>query len=239
MSRVKGRWCSKTAACAELGPEVIAMSVTPVDVHNVVFTETPQGTRGYDVDEVDAFLDVVGSELARLIEENSELRAGGHGRTPAGEQPREERSVRASRILALATEAADRYVNEAKAQAEQMIGSAESNSERLVADARAKSEHVVAEAQHRAGSMMSDARTRAAEAEREARAHAAALQDAERRHVEAISLLEEKRSGIEGKIEELGTFEREYRTRVRYFLESQLRDLESREPASVTSLGMV
>src|SRR3982750_4314356 len=52
------------------------MPLTPADVHNVVFKKPPIGKRGYDEDEVDAFLDVVEAELARLIEENNELRSG-------------------------------------------------------------------------------------------------------------------------------------------------------------------
>ncbi|WP_236836699.1 MULTISPECIES: DivIVA domain-containing protein, partial [unclassified Blastococcus] len=51
------------------------MPLTPADVHNVVFKKPPIGKRGYDEDEVDAFLDVVEAELARLIEENNELRS--------------------------------------------------------------------------------------------------------------------------------------------------------------------
>jgi TolA-binding protein len=74
--------------------------------------------------------------------------------------------------------------------------------------------------------------------EREARAKAAALdQDAERRHMEAMGSLEEKRSSLERKIEELRTFEREYRTRLRSYLESHLRDLDNRgsaEPAAAS-----
>ena len=55
------------------------MPLTPADVHNVVFKKPPIGKRGYDEDEVDAFLDVVEAELARLIEENNDLRASGGG----------------------------------------------------------------------------------------------------------------------------------------------------------------
>src|SRR3954447_12319369 len=103
------------------------MPLTPADVHNVVFKKPPIGKRGYDEDEVDAFLDVVEAELARLIEENSELRAAAGGRggpvperveapapapapvvaaapPPPVAQPREDDSARASRMLALATE---------------------------------------------------------------------------------------------------------------------------------------
>jgi DivIVA domain-containing protein len=231
------------------------MPLTPADVHNVVFKKPPIGKRGYDEDEVDAFLDVVEAELARLIEENNELRStvGRSGARveeapvpapapavapppPPVQQPREDDSARASRMLALATETADRYVNEAKTQAEQMVSGAKANSDRLMTEARTKSEQMVAEAKHRAESMVGDARTRAETMDRESRAKAAAMeQDAERRHVEAISGLEEKRSSLERKIEELRTFEREYRTRLRSYLESHLRDLDSRgsaEPAA-------
>src|SRR5438067_12279479 len=50
------------------------MSLTPADVHNVAFSKPPIGKRGYNEDEVDAFLDLVETELARLIEDNNVLR---------------------------------------------------------------------------------------------------------------------------------------------------------------------
>ena len=49
------------------------MRLTPADVHNVAFKKPSYGKRGYDEDEVDAFLDLVEAELAHLIEENNEL----------------------------------------------------------------------------------------------------------------------------------------------------------------------
>ena len=62
-----------------------------------------------------------------------------------------------------------------------------------------------------------------------ARAKATALdQEAERKHVEVMGSLEEKRSSLERKIEELRTFEREYRTRLKTLLQSQLEELDSR-----------
>src|ERR1043165_6801587 len=50
------------------------MPLTPADVHNVAFSKPPIGKRGYNEDEVDAFLDLVENELTRLIEENADLR---------------------------------------------------------------------------------------------------------------------------------------------------------------------
>ena len=56
------------------------MPLTPAEVHNVAFKKPPIGKRGYDEEEVDAFLDIVEVELARLIEENNDLRANGSRR---------------------------------------------------------------------------------------------------------------------------------------------------------------
>ena len=50
------------------------MRLTPADVHNVAFSKPPIGKRGYNEDEVDQFLDFVEAELARLIEENTDLK---------------------------------------------------------------------------------------------------------------------------------------------------------------------
>ena len=50
------------------------MPLTPADVHNVAFSKPPIGKRGYNEDEVDAFLELVENELTRLIEENADLR---------------------------------------------------------------------------------------------------------------------------------------------------------------------
>src|ERR1700757_3165056 len=55
-------------------PRGQTMPLTPADVHNVAFSKPPIGKRGYNEDEVDAFLDLVEAELTRLVEENSDLR---------------------------------------------------------------------------------------------------------------------------------------------------------------------
>jgi DivIVA domain-containing protein len=50
------------------------MALTPADVHNQQFTTVRMRT-GYEMDEVDAFLDVVEAEIGRLLAENDDLRA--------------------------------------------------------------------------------------------------------------------------------------------------------------------
>lgn len=50
------------------------MPLMPADVANIAFSTPPIGKRGYHEGAVDAFLDLVQAELARLIEENTDLR---------------------------------------------------------------------------------------------------------------------------------------------------------------------
>jgi DivIVA domain-containing protein len=54
--------------------------LTPADVRNAVFKKPPLGKRGYDEEQVDAFLDDVERTLAALTAEVESLRAqlGGH-----------------------------------------------------------------------------------------------------------------------------------------------------------------
>jgi DivIVA domain-containing protein len=227
------------------------MPLTPADVHNVAFKKPPIGKRGYDEDEVDAFLDLVEAELARLIEENNDLKAqvddlhrgGGHGpmrQVPPPPEPmappppppimqaRIDENSQVVKVLAMAQETAEKYVADAKTEAERMLGDARTTVDRMIGEARSK-----------ADSMTAEARSRADGLEREARSKATALtQEAERKHNEIIGGLEQRKTTLEKRIEELRTFEREYRTRLKSYLESQLRDLEGRgsaEPATAAA----
>jgi DivIVA domain-containing protein len=232
------------------------MPLTPADVHNVAFKKPPIGKRGYDEDEVDAFLDLIEAELARLIEENNDLKAqvddlarsGGPGpqqlrQPPPGPEPmpmapppppqvaaRIEENSQVVKVLAMAQETAEKYVSDAKTEADRMIGDARSTADRMIGEARSK-----------ADAMVGDARTQAAQVEREARGKATSLvQDAERKHNEIIGGLEQRKATLDKRIEELRTFEREYRTRLKSYLESQLRDLDGRgsaEPAAVAAVA--
>lgn len=284
------------------------MPLTPADVHNVAFSKPPIGKRGYNEDEVDAFLDLVEAELGRLIEENNDLReqveqleqqlSSAHAdlddarskaaqapsqpsgpaqppapattmvqpqpQRPVEEAPRTvqqpmpvaqpapqqsivpppygadpspmgggDHHVQAAKVLGLAQEMADRLTAEAKSEADGMLSDARTKSEQLLSEARTKSDSMVNEARSRAETMLNDARTRAETLERQARDKASTLErDAQRKHNETITLIEQQKSGLEKKIDELRTFEREYRTRLKTYLESQLRDLEGRGSAA-------
>jgi DivIVA domain-containing protein len=247
------------------------MPLTPADVHNVAFSKPPIGKRGYNEDEVDAFLDLVEAELARLIEENNDLRnqveeldqqlssmpvdTGRGSRPPEPVRPAMmtavpppslveqtasggDHHVQAAKVLGLAQEMADRLTGEAKAEADGMLGEARTKSEQLLSEARAKADSMVNEARTRAETMLNDARTRAETMERQSREKAASLErDAQRKHTELLSAINQEKNALEKKIDELRTFEREYRTRLKTYLESQLRELDGRGSAAPAETG--
>jgi DivIVA domain-containing protein len=272
------------------------MPLTPADVHNVAFSKPPIGKRGYNEDEVDAFLDLVEAELARLIEENEDLREQvtqleqrlgnaqvdleeARQRPPAAmggppsmgsvspptqqiqrpvepppmQRPMEpqrsmaapppsmvdpgdqggDHHVQVAKVLSMAQEMAERLTSEAKSEADSMLTDARTKAEQLLSEARTKSDSLTNDARARAETMLNDARTRAETLERQSRDKAATLVgDAERKQAEIIGTITRDKSVLEKKIDELRTFEREYRTRLKTYLESQLRDLGERGSAA-------
>ena len=219
------------------------MPLTPADVRNKQFSTT-RLRPGYDEEEVDAFLDEVEAELDRLIQENEELRAklaevlrGGkvpaalgapHGEAPpelmAPEPPRHEpermqpepvmmapRPVEdnmdtAARVLALAQQTADQAIADARREADETLGRARREADEILTKARRQSEQIT-----------SDARARAESLER----------DAQERHRQAMGSLVQSREELERRVDDLRAFEREYRSRLKAYLEGQLRDLEA------------
>lgn len=164
------------------------MPLTPADVHNVAFSKPPIGKRGYNEDEVDAFLDLVENELTRLIEENSDLRqrieeldhelASGGGAGPAVVaqpaqpipvyQPEPEPakpapvSVPESPVMneEQAIKAA-RVLSLAQDTADRLTGTAKAESDKMLADARANADQILSEARHTAETQVAEARQRA------------------------------------------------------------------------------
>jgi DivIVA domain-containing protein len=223
------------------------MPLTPADVHNVAFKKPPIGKRGYDEEEVDAFLDEVERELARLVEENNELRAQaerGGGRSVGGGGATDARL--AAELAELQSQfdriqreksAAEQAARSMQAELDQVrtqgvgVGGADGEQQalRVLMMAQRTADDHVNDARREADKLLSDARTKAEEVTREARAKADALErDARQRHQEAIAGLDTKRTALQKHIEELKQFEREYRTRLKAYLESQLRDLDGR-----------
>jgi len=229
------------------------MPLTPADVHNVAFKKPPIGKRGYDEEEVDAFLDEVERELARLIEENNELRAqlergGGRMQPGAGADPRlaAENAELKAQLDRLQRDkaAAEQAARAMQAELEQLraqggvSGDGEQQALRVLMMAQRTADDHVNDARREADKLLSEARAKAEEVTREARAKAEALErDARQRHQEAISGLDAKRTALQQHIETLKQFEREYRTRLKAYLESQLRDLAGRGQAIEAELA--
>lgn len=161
------------------------MPLTPADVHNVAFSKPPIGKRGYNEDEVDAFLDLVEAELSRLVEENSDLRqrvseldqelasarAGG-GATPAvplySEPEPEPEPVPAAPVYEApsAPPGEEAHVKAAKVlalaqdTADRLTGTARAEADKLLADARTNADAMVSEAKATAETTLADARNR-------------------------------------------------------------------------------
>lgn len=122
------------------------MALTAQYVHDIQFKLVRQST-GYDMDEVDAFLEEVEAELRRLHAElehargaSSDSDAAGHASgaatgdappassTPAAEAP----ASAAARILELAQRTADEYVAEAQRRAEGIRSEVSGLEERVI-----------------------------------------------------------------------------------------------------------
>ena len=182
------------------------MVLRPEDVREKRFT--PVRMRGgYDVGEVDAFLDEVETELTRLIAEKDDLEArlagsaGAAGGSGHGTEP----SKAAARLLEIATR----------------------NAEELAEEARATAEELVEKAQAAAAATQEQAREQAERLEADARSRAQLLdtETAERRS-EALAALEHDREALRAEVEQLRAFEREYRSRLRQYLAEQLQALD-------------
>ena len=239
------------------------MPLTPEDVSNKRFTPV-RLREGYDMGEVDQFLDEVEAELERLLKENDDLRTkltSSHGAdavasvtaaqktekpeaepdedtaekdagkadaepaevqapavatpTPAREEIRvttpAEASSAALRLLELATRNADEVERMAKDDAEKLLSDARAEAERLEAETKATTDRLEQEARERAQLLDTETETKRAEA----------LGDIERQKV-----------ALDGEVENLRAFEREYRSRLKTYFSEQLQALDGNGEAA-------
>ncbi|HEY0542423.1 MAG TPA: DivIVA domain-containing protein [Actinoallomurus sp.] len=94
--------------------------LTPADVRNKVFA-TVRVREGYEMAQVDTFLDQVEATVSRVLQENAELRARPQAGFSAGES--------APYIVALAQEAADRAIAMAQEEARKIVTEARDRAE--------------------------------------------------------------------------------------------------------------
>ena len=220
------------------------MALTPEDVVNKRFQPT-KFREGYDQDEVDDFLDEVVVELRRLNQDNEELRrrlvespkvlseappaAVGQGQLTAQGQPRfGEPPVVAPVELLPAPVPAPVPVPIAYSSPDQnAIDSGSTNN--LLQLARKLHEEHVREGIEKRDALIAEGHATAArvvsEAEAAQRSQISQL-DAEK------AALEQQKTTVEHQINELRTFEREYRLKLKGYIEGQLKELDATEPAS-------
>ncbi|WP_191282148.1 DivIVA domain-containing protein [Pseudolysinimonas yzui] len=198
------------------------MALTPEDVVNKRFNPT-KFREGYDQDEVDDFLDEVVVELRRLNQENEELRQ----RLVAGESRLAELQRSAAQQPA-AQQAAPQQAAPQPAPVPEQPAYAPTggfdpnamdpgNTNNLLQLARRLHEEHVREGMEKRDALIAEGHAAAArvvsEAEQGARAQ--------------LNALQQEKSELEREVEELRQFERDYRTKLRGYIEGQLRELEN------------
>jgi DivIVA domain-containing protein len=196
------------------------MPLTPEDVVNKRFQPT-KFREGYDQDEVDDFLDEIVIEMRRVTQENedlrqrllaSEARLGELQRTPAG---------MAGQLSAAPSVAAPVQVIDAASAFPEAISDPSSldgnNTNNLLQLARKLHDEHVREGVAKKEALIAEGHATAARIVREAEAQQKADQ----------IRLEQDKALIEHSISELRAFEREYRLKIKTFIESQLADLDT------------
>ncbi|MGV8968924.1 MAG: DivIVA domain-containing protein [Microbacteriaceae bacterium] len=205
------------------------MALTPEDVVNKRFQPT-KFREGYDQDEVDDFLDEVVVELRRLNQENEELRqrliasdarmgdmqrsaaqtppapafaAPAFAAPPPPSSPAGQFEAPAPPAPAFTAPAAD--PNTDPNNTNNLLQLARRLHEEHVREGVAKRDALIAEGQATADRLVSEAQT------------------AQRQH---IGSLDQERLQLEKQVDELRTFEREYRQKLKGYIEGQLRELD-------------
>jgi DivIVA domain-containing protein len=222
------------------------MPLTPEDVSNKRFTPV-RLREGYDMGEVDQFLDEVETELERLIKENDDLRTklsaaqrGEGDRSPLTTSPVAEKApeparepepepVRATTPAFSGTtqEIKVTTVAEASSAAAKLLEIATRNSEEIVTEAKDEADRIVGAARTKAERLESETKSKADRMESDARSRAQMLDaETEARRRELFGNLEKDKVRLDQEIENLRAFEREYRSRLKNYFTQQLSALD-------------
>lgn len=181
------------------------MTLTPQDIRDQQFTTVRMRT-GYDMDEVDGFLDTVETEITRLLTDSDDLRArlakcqsqvvaGGRTPEPKTEEKKKDDDTAAQPIVVAAPASpAEPAVPPAQA-AFAIIEMAQKTADETIAAAKAEADALLAEAGAKASTMTAD--------------------------------LEGQRKILEDQVAQLRTYERNYRSRLRDYIQGQLANLDN------------
>lgn len=221
------------------------MPLTPEDVRNKRFTPV-RLREGYDMGEVDQFLDEIEAELERLYQENQELRAKAAAAaqsepTAAFDAVRDVKPIVEPEPEPIAPQPAPAViepprgpsVGEASAAAARLLEIASNNADELIENAKAEADAIIGEAKEKADRLTREARGNADRTETEARIRAQKLdEETAARRQSAFDAIERERQELQRDVEHLRAYEREYRARLKNYFQTQLDMLESQESVS-------
>lgn len=186
------------------------MALTPDDVVNKVFAHV-RFKDGFDPDEVDDYLDEVVKEWRKTLEENDALKAkvaeleAQVASLESGAEAAPAADIASPAPIAAPAPIETPAESSTPAQSAGIIELAQRLHDEHVAEGKTQRDQLISEAQSQAARIVSDAEARGrAESER----------------------LEQQRQELEGRISELRSFERDYRTNLRSYIEGQLADLD-------------
>ena len=201
------------------------MALTPEDVVNKRFQAT-KFREGYDQDEVDDFLDEVVVELRRLNQENDELRQ----RLAAAEA----RAADAAKGAPAAPAPAAVYTEPAappptvavptQAPSQQSDLDESASTTNLLQLARRLHEEHVREGIEKRDALIAEGHATAARV----------VAEAEAKQRAQIGILDQERVALEKRVDELRVFERDYRAKLKNYIEGQLRELDTASPVQVS-----
>jgi DivIVA domain-containing protein len=222
------------------------MTLSLDDVRNRRFRMARKS--GYEVLEVDEFVDEVEVAFEQLAEENDNLKKQIEAlkaspavaeTSPAASGPAEpetivvttgaEASSAVVRLVTLSTEQAERLVNEATAEAAEIRETASTSAQEVTGDAQARAERITAEAQEIAARVQAEARERADNLDAEIAGRRSELLDA----------LHGERDGLQIAVGRLRDFEAGFRSNLTDELRKHISALESgtAQPYEVPALA--
>jgi DivIVA domain-containing protein len=223
------------------------MPLTPEDVHKKTFTPV-RLREGYDMGEVDQFLDEVEVELTRLHAENEDLRsklATAQAAPPPAAVMTPEPTPEPEPVMVAEPEPepvqaaapslpAVSTVPEASSAAARLLEIATQNADQLVAEAQNEADKIISEARTKSERLETDAKTKSERLEADARSRAEKLDsETSQRRQQLFGELERDKDNLVRELEDLRAFEREYRSRLKGYFQAQLRALDGEGDADV------
>jgi DivIVA domain-containing protein len=205
------------------------MSLTLDEVRNIKFRMAKRS--GYEVLDVDEFVDQVEASFEQLLDENANLKrqveslkaTANTGQAPAQPRPAAQPAPTATAQAPSGEKIVVTTAGEASSAVVRLVQMSTEQAENLVAEAETEARKIKSDAQRTAKQLTTDANTRAERVESEARVNAERIRseahnqvdrlnrDAEDRRREMFGELEKQRDQLAASVTQLRKFEADYR----------------------------